>query len=314
MAWTPTDRQKQAGVVILACLSVGVILWWVALFFFSTVRDWFFAESALRGGWFAFVLPDGMVLAGGGVVAMLGMRRNWPIVGPLLWLLVGGWAYAFGWCVLSSVSTGQAWPAVGAMGLATLLIAALAVQWLPDDTAGHRLAPIQRTAWQVVAFWSVFLIVLPAGLVAVETSLGWEVIFFQGLVWRLMGLFVLIAASALGLFSGAYMAWYGRGTPLPLDPTKHLVTTGPYAIVRNPMAVAGLAQGLAVGMLLGSWMVIAYALLGGPVWHFLVRPWEERKLNETFGETYEQYQSAVRCWLPGRFARSTKPEPSEPEQ
>ena len=119
-------------------------------------------------------------------------------------------------------------------------------------------------------------------------------------------LFVL--GGALGLTSGAVMAVRGRGTPLPADCPRELVVAGPYRFVRNPMAVAGLAQGVAVGIFLGSPVVVAYALAGGPAWHLLVRPWEEADLERRFGEPYRRYRAAVRCWLP-RFPGYRPPQP-----
>ena len=62
-------------------------------------------------------------------------------------------------------------------------------------------------------------------------------------------------------------------------------------------------------MLLGWWMVIASALLGGPAWHLLVRPCDQRKVNETLGADYVQYRSNVRCWLPARLAKPMKLDP-----
>jgi protein-S-isoprenylcysteine O-methyltransferase Ste14 len=64
------------------------------------------------------------------------------------------------------------------------------------------------------------------------------------------------------------------------------------------MAVAGLAQGVAVGVFLGSPAVVLYALSGGPVWNVFVRPWEEADLERRFGEPYRRYRAAVRCWRP----------------
>ncbi len=72
------------------------------------------------------------------------------------------------------------------------------------------------------------------------------------------------------------MAWFGAGTPLPLDPAVRLVLVGPYRHVRNPMAIAGLAQGAGVGLMLGSPGVLAYVAAGLLFWNFVVRRWEER--------------------------------------
>ena len=77
-----------------------------------------------------------------------------------------------------------------------------------------------------------------------------------------------------------------------------MVVTGPYRYVRNPMAVAGLTQGVAVGLWLGSPAVVLYALAGGPLWNTFVRPWEEEDLVTRFGEPYRRYRERVRCWIP----------------
>jgi len=109
-------------------------------------------------------------------------------------------------------------------------------------------------------------------------------------------LFVL--GGTLGLSSGITMALRGKGTPIPMDSPVELVVTGPYGRLRNPMAVAGLLQGAAVGLWLGSSLVLVYVLLGAWIWHVVVRPLEEDDLSRRFGQSYEDYRKQVGCWLP----------------
>jgi protein-S-isoprenylcysteine O-methyltransferase Ste14 len=94
------------------------------------------------------------------------------------------------------------------------------------------------------------------------------------------------------------MSSRGAGTPLPSAMPNHLVIAGPYRWVRNPMAVAGITQGVAVGLVLGSWLVIAYSMIGSLLWNYAVRPLEEADLEERFGAEFRQYRDAVRCWIP----------------
>lgn len=77
-----------------------------------------------------------------------------------------------------------------------------------------------------------------------------------------------------------------------------LIAAGPYRLVRNPMAVAGIAQAVAVGLLVGSWLVVAYGLVGSLMWNFLVRPHEEADLAARFGEEFEEYRRTVGIWVP----------------
>ena len=44
----------------------------------------------------------------------------------------------------------------------------------------------------------------------------------------------------------------GKGTPLPQDPTRHLVTSGPYAYIANPMQFSTCLVLLALAVALGS--------------------------------------------------------------
>ncbi|MGE3171017.1 MAG: isoprenylcysteine carboxylmethyltransferase family protein [Planctomycetota bacterium] len=152
-----------------------------------------------------------------------------------------------------------------------------------------------KTALQTAAFWGLFLFVLPAGLVALGDRAGlprWP------LPW--CGGFLFAVAGGLGLWSGAVMAVRGRGTPLPMDTARELVRSGPYRWVRNPMALAGIAQGMGVALWTGSALVLAYALSGAVLWHTVARPGEERDLEQRFGDAYRRYRAAVPLWLPRR--------------
>lgn len=157
---------------------------------------------------------------------------------------------------------------------------------------------LMKTILQTMVFWTVFLALLPAGVYLTESALDLDHWRFAGPFGRLAGAMLFVLGGSLGLTSGITMALKGRGTPLPLDCPREMVIDGPYRYVRNPMAMAGIAQGVAVGLFLGSPAVILYALCGGPLWNVLVRPWEERDLEQRFGESFVRYRQSVRCWWP----------------
>jgi protein-S-isoprenylcysteine O-methyltransferase Ste14 len=157
---------------------------------------------------------------------------------------------------------------------------------------------VAKTLAQTVVFWVTFLAVLPAGVFALESELGLTSWRFASPVGQAVGATLFALGGGLGITSGMVMAVCGKGTPLPADCPRELVIAGPYRFVRNPMAVVGLTQGIAVGVFLGSPAVVLYALSGGPIWDALVRPWEERDLETRFGDPYRRYLAAVRCWVP----------------
>ena len=157
---------------------------------------------------------------------------------------------------------------------------------------------VMWTLAQTVVFWGIFLGVLPQGIIELEGYLGIGSFHHSGQGIAAGALFGF--ASVVGLWSGIVMATRGDGTPLPTATAPALVQAGPYRWVRNPMAVAGIAQGIAVGWYFGSVGVIAYALLGAVLWHCCVRPVEERDLAKRFGVAYRSYQQQVGLWLPRR--------------
>jgi protein-S-isoprenylcysteine O-methyltransferase Ste14 len=155
---------------------------------------------------------------------------------------------------------------------------------------------VTKTLLQIVVFWSTFLVLIPRGLVALESASGIAPLVAP--VSRAVLWIVLLLASALGLTSGVMMAVSGAGTPLPLDAPRRLVVRGPYRYVRNPMAIAGLTQGACAALLFESWLALAMVPAGFVVWNYIVRPLEERHLESMFGDEFRRYARDVRCWLP----------------
>lgn len=164
---------------------------------------------------------------------------------------------------------------------------------------------IFKTLFFTVVFWLIFLFLLPVGIYTLEETLGLMWWRFESLAGRWIGTILFAFGGVLGIGCSMLMSVQGAGTPLPFDCPRRLVIVGPYRYVRNPMALAGLAQGIAVGIFMGSPVVILYALTGAPTWNIFVRPWEEADLERRFGEPYRQYREKVWCWLPQFTGYST---------
>ncbi|HVH12058.1 MAG TPA: isoprenylcysteine carboxylmethyltransferase family protein, partial [Longimicrobium sp.] len=211
--------------------------------------------------------------------------------------------YATLYCLAASMMTGGAWLSVGLMLPAALASLGLAVIGsLPADrlyrpanpgSAGRHLA---RTLVQIVVVWGITLVLVPRALLIVDAALGLPRISWPGQGSAAAALF--LAFSAVGLWGAWTFATRGQGTPLPLDAPRRLVVRGPYAYIRNPMALAGLGQGLAVALGAGSVLLLAYAAAGTLLWNYGLRPSEERDLLRRFGPAYADYRERVRCWIP----------------
>ena len=125
------------------------------------------------------------------------------------------------------------------------------------------------------------------------------------LKWVGLGLGVAGTIALVECF--ARFAVKGLGTPAPLAPTEHLVVSGLYRYVRNPMYVAVVAIILAQGLWFASPAVLIYAALVWATVTAFVILYEEPTLARTFGEEYADYRAHVGRWVPRLVPWHPKP-------
>jgi protein-S-isoprenylcysteine O-methyltransferase Ste14 len=108
-----------------------------------------------------------------------------------------------------------------------------------------------------------------------------------------------MAAGILALLeSFGRFALQGIGTPAPVFPPRHLVVTGSYRYVRNPIYLAVVSLVLGQALLLGDIRICAYALSCWLVMHLVVLLCEEPALRKSFGVDYEAFCAHVPRWKP----------------
>ena len=115
---------------------------------------------------------------------------------------------------------------------------------------------------------------------------------------RAFGVLLIVLGVPGLLDSFARFALQGLGTPMPSFPTRHLVVTGFYRYVRNPMYLAVESVILGQGMLLGNVNLLAYGVLVWLCTHLFVVGYEEPTLRKTFGAEYDAFCANVPRWVP----------------
>jgi protein-S-isoprenylcysteine O-methyltransferase Ste14 len=149
---------------------------------------------------------------------------------------------------------------------------------------------------------AVFLVIAP-GFIA-----GWvpwwishwqvEAPFFGIQLFRYVGTALLALGLAGLLDSFLRFALQGIGTPAPVFPTRHLVVSGLYRYVRNPMYVAVVSAILGQGLILGNLKLLEYGGLVFLLFHLFVMVYEEPTMRATFGAEYESFCARVPRWIP----------------
>ena len=100
--------------------------------------------------------------------------------------------------------------------------------------------------------------------------------------------------------AGRYRLRLGGGGPGMDNPPESLVTSGPFALCRNPMYLGHVMFLAGLALSLHSWAGATLALATAVWLQFRVRR-DERRLAERFGEPYLQYRSRVKRWIPALF-------------
>ncbi|WP_159573826.1 isoprenylcysteine carboxylmethyltransferase family protein [Curtobacterium sp. 18060] len=298
------------GRLYFALQAVGGTAWWIGVATLPAVRTLTLGSldpvvvAALDVP--LFVVASALAAVSAGTVGRIAatVATVWTalvLAGLAVWATVTGEA-GWGVVVMTAATVGSV------LALALVLLGRVPTEWLTSGPLRFRTADpgaatsrhVVATTVQIVVFWGLFLGVFPVAIAVAEHRWRLHPALPGPVVTALLvvGLVVLALASALGIASAAAMSTKGAGTPLPSASANRLVVAGPYRSVRNPMALAGITQGVAVGLLLGSWMVVVYALAGSIVWNCVVRPLEEADLEARFGDDFRRYAARVRCWVP----------------
>jgi protein-S-isoprenylcysteine O-methyltransferase Ste14 len=187
---------------------------------------------------------------------------------------------------------GRGWLFGEAAAIAFALLPSLLFsRWTANDTHLKRRAAMQ------VATAAAFLLWLVPTAAIVKTDSWASVSAFPS--WRLsLAAQILILPITLGARAVSEFVHPGRGTPIPYDPPKQLVTSGPYSYVRNPMQLS-MVLIFVVGAvaLWNPWLLASAAIAwaygaGLASWH------EGADLESRFGQRWFSYRAVTRNWIP----------------
>ena len=115
---------------------------------------------------------------------------------------------------------------------------------------------------------------------------------------RLVGVLLIAAGLTVLLDSFARFALQGLGTPAPIFPTRHLVVSGLFRYVRNPMYIAVVSLILGQGLFFGSILILEYGVAVFVGFYLFVLIYEEPTLLKSYGREYEEFCANVPRWIP----------------
>lgn len=108
----------------------------------------------------------------------------------------------------------------------------------------------------------------------------------------------LLVAGFLAMTLGAIRALGKAGTTvLPTREAEALVTSGPFAISRNPIYLGNTMLLAGIGFITGSVWFLILAIVAGFLTQKLAIEPEEKHMAARFGKKYRDYRKKVRRWF-----------------
>lgn len=265
--------------------------WWIGIVHSNKFYSYFEFNSISKPLFQCFLVPD--VVA----ISLLSLVICYKPLKELQFIVLGAFAYAAIFCLSVTIrfGGGEISSLVMLLGLFYNGFLCYQKQSFKKAQSENNTFNLLKTSLQTIFIWAIFLIVIPYFFLRAENKIP---ISISGDIGAILGYIGFILFSVFGVYTGYTLSKKGKGTPLPSDATTKLVVSGPYKYIRNPMAVAGVGQGLSIAIITKSLSIAIFFLLGAVVWHFVVRKIEENDMENKFGEEFIAYKKNVSCWLP----------------
>ena len=169
--------------------------------------------------------------------------------------------------------------------------------------SGGRLMPDKQAVRReggrgVLIVRAVFFFALMAFLVMYLLGSAWiDAFLFSMPAWLRWSGFVI------GLVTVAFWTWTQItldtqwSAQLQLTKEHHLITNGPYAIMRHPLYSGMIGWAVSLSLLTANWifLVICMLSIAGVLWRV---PKEEQMMIDTFGDEYKAYMQRTSRYLP----------------
>lgn len=258
-------------------------------------------EVATAAGWWRYADVTG-AFRGNPVDLWIGWAILWgplPValrrhVGPVTAMLGALWLDVVAMPLATPVvELGPDWLRGELLGLAIVLAPAVALgRWVADD---RRLTA--RVILQAVLAGGLVLWLLPTAAFSLGDG-SWSTLVDRPW-WQLAGIAQLAAVVGLPALAAVHeLVVRGGGSPFPWDPTRRLVTSGPYAYVAAPMQLSAVALLALLAAATSSWSLAGAAAAGVAFNVTIAAPHEHEALTRRFGPAYLAYRRAVRTWRP----------------
>lgn len=108
----------------------------------------------------------------------------------------------------------------------------------------------------------------------------------------------LLPCIVMGLSAVHMFVVHGKGTPIPLDKTKHLVKIGLYSYITNPMQLCTAISWIVIGIFLENFFVALSAGMAVVFVMGLVRWHHRNDLLVRFPKGWPEYKANVPEWFP----------------
>lgn len=155
--------------------------------------------------------------------------------------------------------------------------------------------PVMRTRFHAIGWGGYILLVLPSAALAWD---GRDPLAHLARPQPADALFLAVLSFnlLLGLAAALEFARVGGGTPIPFDPPKRVVTTGPYAFCANPMQVTSLIIMLALAAHTLSPALAFIAIMFG-MFDAIYATWYNRThISRAMPDTWVPYRANVHEW------------------
>lgn len=110
------------------------------------------------------------------------------------------------------------------------------------------------------------------------------------------GLLINIALAVIAYLFFLFRI-HGKGTPVPTQPTKKVISVGLYHYTRNPMYLCHLVIIFSEFLIFGQTILLVYLLVLWLAINQAVIHWEEPDLKKRLGKAYLAYLQKVPRWL-----------------